>query len=329
VSVEHVRDCSQDKRRKASGDAGGSPKHSMSELDQIRAHGLASVGLSGAPADKKAAAKALRVNQTESELRLGRALLRRFGSTAFRPQVTLRGYIVDFYSFKARLAVEVDGGVHRHQATADSRRDDALRVNRIEVIRFSTQQVMSQLDQVVDEIAEVILRRGGHDQRDSKTPSDPYSWTIYRYGAEYLLATADKPSVIGLLTCRECSAAGPNVNSVTRLCRPCAQRRWSVVARSMKKSVRRPFMCLTCNRKFKADVSVDEVACFRCREQAQLAPLCRKCAKPVESVDPETWCCQRCADVRKIALRSAGSGETPTGPLRSQSSRARWIRGRE
>jgi hypothetical protein len=89
---------------------------------------------------------------------------------------------------------------------------------------------------------------------------------------------------------------------------------------------RRKFHCGRCERSFVVDINSSRwVECRRCLSPDQLAPVCRGCDKPVSKVVNRAWYCHDCAQIRNIASRAAGSGETPTGPLFQQRGRARRI----
>ena len=73
----------------------------------------------------------------------------------FRRQHILSPYIVDFYSCRERLAVEIDGPAHDKEArrSCDERRTRLLRHQyQVEVIRFDHDHVLKDIDDVVYEI---------------------------------------------------------------------------------------------------------------------------------------------------------------------------------
>jgi very-short-patch-repair endonuclease len=95
----------------------------------------------------------LRTTPTTSEARLWSALrCRQLGGVAFRRQVVIGPYIVDFLAPKARLVVEVDGGYHAERARQDARRDAELHELGYRVLRLPAQLVMHQLGQAVARI---------------------------------------------------------------------------------------------------------------------------------------------------------------------------------
>ncbi len=60
---------------------------------------------------------------------------------AFRRQVPIGRYIVDFLAPSVKLVVEVDGGYHAGRGRADARRDRVLGELGYRVVRVSAEQV--------------------------------------------------------------------------------------------------------------------------------------------------------------------------------------------
>jgi len=107
----------------------------------------------------KQRARQLRNNMTDSErvlwLRLrGKQIL----GLQFYRQKPLDNYIVDFYSPKAKLVIEIDGSQHLegHQAEKDRYRDERLRILGLKVIRFNSRQILKETDAVVENIYKII-----------------------------------------------------------------------------------------------------------------------------------------------------------------------------
>ena len=106
-------------------------------------------------------ARKLRREQTPAEeilwaLVRGRKLLR----LKFRRQQQLGSFIADFYCHEARLVVELDGGIHEtpEQADRDQNREVYLRENRLQVLRFTNEQILEEPESVLREIAGAIGR---------------------------------------------------------------------------------------------------------------------------------------------------------------------------
>jgi very-short-patch-repair endonuclease len=101
-------------------------------------------------------ARRLRKEMTPQEAKLW-VHLRRLKSSGhkFRRQVPLRGYIVDFACFDARLIIEVDGSQHGFDKAmkADRLRDAALERGGFAILRFWNVEV----DRDFDAVWSVIL----------------------------------------------------------------------------------------------------------------------------------------------------------------------------
>jgi len=91
----------------------------------------------------------------------------------FSRQKPLAGYIADFYCMKAKLVIELDGSQHLELENQwyDDERTRVLETLGLRVLRFDNRQVMTELENVVEVIFEVVSERcGGFEQ---KTPSVP------------------------------------------------------------------------------------------------------------------------------------------------------------
>ena len=103
----------------------------------------------------------MRSNPTEAEERLWGALRgRRLDRLKFRRQLPLRAFIVDFVCMEAKLIVEVDGIQHA-ESRYDLRRDQFLRANGFEIVRFWNADVMRDLDNVCEHIRLLARQRMG------------------------------------------------------------------------------------------------------------------------------------------------------------------------
>jgi very-short-patch-repair endonuclease len=99
----------------------------------------------------------------------------------FRRSQIVDGFIVDFLCHQARLAFEVDGGIHDLQQAEDARRDAALRARGIEVMRVRNEEVEDNPEKVVDRIvsrchariADLTATREARRQRRSIHGSAP------------------------------------------------------------------------------------------------------------------------------------------------------------
>jgi len=106
------------------------------------------------------AAQRLRQNLTPAEQILWQALKnRQLGGLRFRCQHPVGAFIVDFYCPKCRLVIEVDGEIHDQRTEYDTARTIKLNQFGYRVVRFSNQDVMTNLDDVLRQIL-----AASHDQ---------------------------------------------------------------------------------------------------------------------------------------------------------------------
>ncbi len=104
------------------------------------------------PRRKVALARQLRKAMTDPEYLLWQRLKTRDGEVVFKRQKPFGPYILDFYCFAARLAVEVDGGIHGDEANyrRDCIRDAYLTAQGLYVYRISAADVYRQVDEIAD-----------------------------------------------------------------------------------------------------------------------------------------------------------------------------------
>ena len=101
-------------------------------------------------------ARALRHESTNAERMIWAALrAHRMGGAAFRRQVPVGPYIVDFLCHAARLIIEIDGGQHFESANQrrDARRTTLLAEKGFRVLRFNNYDVMTNRAGVLEVIA--------------------------------------------------------------------------------------------------------------------------------------------------------------------------------
>jgi very-short-patch-repair endonuclease len=116
-------------------------------------------------------ARQMRREPTEPGKRLWRNISnRQLAGYKFRRQSAVEPFLVDFLCPAKALIVEVDG--ETHLAEADARRDKVLERRGYTTIRFTNEDVMSNMDGVLTVILqtlEVLPDRWG-DSPDSPTP---------------------------------------------------------------------------------------------------------------------------------------------------------------
>ena len=116
-------------------------------------------GLGGRAKPITRRARALRKNMTKAEGALWRLLRRDALGVRFRRQFAFHDrYVLDFFAPRARLAVEIDGGQHGVNVSADARRTRFLNDRGVSVLRFCNNEVLSNVEGVVFSIDAVVRR---------------------------------------------------------------------------------------------------------------------------------------------------------------------------
>jgi very-short-patch-repair endonuclease len=114
----------------------------------------------GAPVSIFSNAKKLRENPTEAEKLLWLALKsNQVDGYKFRRQHPISLYITDFYCHKLKLVIEIDGGYHltKKQQVLDKERTNAIEFQGLKEIRFTNEEVLLKLPEVIDKIKEFII----------------------------------------------------------------------------------------------------------------------------------------------------------------------------
>ena len=102
-------------------------------------------------------AKGMRKNPTPQENRLWYDFLRSYG-VRFRRQQPIDNYIADFFCYRAKLVVEIDGSQHE---TEKGKQDDAFRTEKLEgydlkVIRVTNRQIDTRFSDVCRYIDQTV-----------------------------------------------------------------------------------------------------------------------------------------------------------------------------
>lgn len=103
-------------------------------------------------------ARQLRENPTPAEQLLWERLRGNQTGYKFRRQHPLDKYVVDFYCLALKLAIEVDGPIHLDPSKKleDENKDIDLAEKGIEILRFTNEQVLYQMEIVMDEIIKTM-----------------------------------------------------------------------------------------------------------------------------------------------------------------------------
>src|SRR5450631_3819422 len=111
---------------------------------------------------QRSRAKQLRQAVTRAETLLWRyPKANRIDGLGFRRQVPIRNYIADFICMTAKIGVELDGESHdfEERQQADRSRDAFFVSEGFQVLRFTNEQVMSNLEGAVETIRQAATDR--------------------------------------------------------------------------------------------------------------------------------------------------------------------------
>ncbi|WP_417200719.1 endonuclease domain-containing protein [Bizionia sp.] len=101
----------------------------------------------------------LRKNMTEPEKMLwDRLSNNQLEGLKFRRQHPILFYIADFYCHALHLIIEIDGGYHEssEQKEKDVARTELLKSNGITLIRFTNDEVLNHVDDVITRLSSTI-----------------------------------------------------------------------------------------------------------------------------------------------------------------------------
>ena len=132
-------------------------------------------------------AKEMRNNPTEAESVLWQHLIGGQMGEHFRRQHPIAGYIPDFVCLKKKLIIEIDGGYHLvgEQPEKDEERTAWLESEGFEVIRFTNEEVLFDIEAVLETIADYIET---HPSISNNSPSEntksPSLREGYRVGSQ-------------------------------------------------------------------------------------------------------------------------------------------------
>ena len=112
-------------------------------------------------------AKAMRENMTQAEKSVWELLKsNKMLGLRFKPQHPIDIFIADLYCHQLKLVIEIDGGIHKSvdQGEYDIGREAELEHWGIKVIRFTNEEVESNIDQIQSEIERICTERGSELQ---------------------------------------------------------------------------------------------------------------------------------------------------------------------
>ncbi|MBT3348849.1 tRNA uridine(34) 5-carboxymethylaminomethyl modification radical SAM/GNAT enzyme Elp3 [bacterium] len=145
-------------------------------------------------------ARELRKKATPAEKKLWEQLLRgrKFQNLRFLRQKPIDNFIVDFYCPELLLVLEIDGDIHDFQKKYDQERTEKLSKYGIEVVRYSNDQILSNIKEVSFDLARIVQNRKKQMEKSPHFKGDLGGFTARTLQeAQKINETADR-RVIGL-----------------------------------------------------------------------------------------------------------------------------------
>jgi len=106
---------------------------------------------------KKEFARSLRKEQTSAEEKVWKLLRnRKFRNLKFRRQHVIEGFVIDFFCNEHKLAIEIDGGIHKKKKDYDELRQDIIESEDITLIRITNDEMAQDEESVLKKIKEVL-----------------------------------------------------------------------------------------------------------------------------------------------------------------------------
>jgi very-short-patch-repair endonuclease len=121
------------------------------------------------PTNKTERARSLRRKNTQSESLLwGLVRAKQLCGLKFRREHPIGPYFADFACVSHKLVIEIDGGYHDHVAENDLTREQYLKDNNWNVIRFSDKEVEDDIEAVGIHIAKTLGLKYEYTKRNRR-----------------------------------------------------------------------------------------------------------------------------------------------------------------
>ena len=104
-------------------------------------------------------AQILRNSMTVSEKTLWENLKENKFGVRFKPQHPIDIFIADFYCHALKLVIEIDGDYHQFQIEKDKARTEELQNIGIEIIRFTNEEVLFDIENTLSKIKSELLHK--------------------------------------------------------------------------------------------------------------------------------------------------------------------------
>jgi len=113
------------------------------------------------PYDKELVSRAreLRKSETEEEKIFWSEVLKdkKLINFKFTRQKPLGNFIVDFYCARLKLAIEIDGTIHKFQKARDVERDNILKQKfGLRIIRYKNEEILNNTDFILNDLIQRI-----------------------------------------------------------------------------------------------------------------------------------------------------------------------------
>jgi len=113
------------------------------------------------PYDKNLVSKAreLRKSETEAEKIFWSKILKneKLIKFKFTRQKPIGNFIVDFYCARLKLAIEIDGEIHKFQKVRDDERDNILKQKfGVRIIRYKNEKIIKNTEFILNDLVEQI-----------------------------------------------------------------------------------------------------------------------------------------------------------------------------
>jgi len=113
------------------------------------------------PYDKNLVSRAreLRKSETKAERKFWYKILKnkKLIKLKFTRQKPIGNFIVDFYCAKLKLAIEVDGEIHKFQKVRDDGRDNILKQKfGLKIIRYKNEDILNNTEFILNNLVEQI-----------------------------------------------------------------------------------------------------------------------------------------------------------------------------
>ena len=111
--------------------------------------------------------KDLKNNQTEAEHILWKQLKANQLGVKFRRQHIIGRFIADFVCLPAKLIIEADGKIHENQKEYDEQRTEYLNEKGFKVIRFTNDEIITNINSVIDKIKKALTTSTENEVRNT------------------------------------------------------------------------------------------------------------------------------------------------------------------